>query len=130
MTLCLYKSSDKKKSRIQQHTDTANKVKSYINIKSKKRIYNLDIRVYLGNFSAAFYSVRRPTSDDGRLGCGRQLWSLNLLERWKRPKPVVWAERGLCCEEEEDLQGVEWNRGRYEYLMCDQVSSSHCRRKA
>jgi hypothetical protein len=38
------------------------------------------------------------------------------------------SSRSLYCEKEEELQGVEWNRGRQ--MLCDQVSSSHCWREA
>ncbi len=51
------------------------------------------------------------------------------------PQQHNWGSNwSLCCEEDEDLQGVEWNRGRH--VMCDQLftlslwSPVNCRRKA
>jgi hypothetical protein len=35
-----------------------------------------------------------------------------------REKRTWGSDRSLCCEEEEDLQGAEWNRGRSSVRSC------------
>jgi hypothetical protein len=56
-------------------------------------------------------------------------WSEIAMPPKGSPQQLDWgSNRSLCWEEEEDLQRVEWNRGRH--VMYNQVSSSHCRREA
>jgi hypothetical protein len=47
------------------------------------------------------------------------------------------SNQSLCCEEEEDLQGVEWNRGRqcviiagFSIIGAKSSETSHCLRLA
>ncbi len=71
--------------------------------------------------------------------CGKKM--VDLLDHWDcvlelklqglhraPPQQLDWgSNRSLCCKEEEDLQGVEWNRG-WQYVIT--AGFSHCRREA